>query len=100
MGVISGVISIVMEVELAHWLGEGLKVNVCRPILAVLMVAGFQLPVIPGIFDDINGRAEAVLNWQYGPIALKIGVIEFVMVITPVVFKELQLLPEVEIVYV
>ena len=43
------------------------------PAVAVLIVAGLQVPVIPLV--DVVGNAGAVLFWQSGPIAVNVGVI-------------------------
>ena len=42
------------------------------PAVAVLIVAGLQVPVIP--LFDVVGRTGAVLFWQSGPIAVNVGV--------------------------
>ena len=52
------------------------------PTVAVLMVAGFQVPVIPLV--EVAGKTGATLFWHSGPIALKIGAILFVIVISKV----------------
>ncbi len=41
--------------------------------MAVLMLAGFQVPVMPSI--EVVGKAGAMLFWQSGPIWAKVGVI-------------------------
>jgi hypothetical protein len=41
------------------------------PPVEVLIVAGFHVPVIP--FVDVVGKAGAVVFWQSGPIAAKVG---------------------------
>jgi len=43
------------------------------PATDVLIVAGFQIPVIP--FVEVAGRVGAVLFWQIEPIAVKIGAV-------------------------
>lgn len=40
--------------------------------MAVLIVAGFHVPVTP--FDDVVGSAGAVLFWHKGPICVNVGV--------------------------
>src|SRR5512133_227482 len=60
----------------AHCPAAGVKVYVVVPIAAVLIVAGFQVPVVP--LDDMPGSNGAVAPWQSGPIAAKVGVTEFV----------------------
>jgi hypothetical protein len=47
---------------------------VAVPIVAVLMVAGFHVPVIAGIFIELAGSAGAVEFWHNGPIAVNVGV--------------------------
>ena len=42
------------------------------PVTAELIVAGFQVPVIPLV--DIDASNGAVEFWQSGPICVKIGV--------------------------
>ena len=42
------------------------------PVLDVLMVAGFQVPVIP--LFDVVGKAGAAMFWHSGPICVKDGV--------------------------
>ena len=43
------------------------------PALAVLIVAGFQVPVIPLL--EVVGRVPGVAPTQYGPKVLNVGVI-------------------------
>ena len=52
------------------------------PTEAVLIVAGFHVPVIP-LVDGV-GKAGAMLFWQSGPIAAKAGVMLLVIVISTV----------------
>ena len=52
------------------------------PGTAVLITAGFQVPVIGGMFVEAEGNTGAMLFWQSGPIAANVGVICGVMVIT------------------
>ena len=42
------------------------------PRVAVLIVAGLHVPVIPLL--DVVGNAGAVLFWQSGPICVNVGV--------------------------
>jgi hypothetical protein len=46
------------------------------PTVAVLIVAGLQVPLMP--LFDVVGRAGAAEPWQSGPIAAKVGVMEVV----------------------
>ena len=50
-----------------------MNVYVVVPAVAVLMVAGLHVPVIP--LFDVAGSVGAVLFWQSGPIAVNVGVI-------------------------
>ena len=50
-----------------------MNVYVVVPGVAVLIVAGFHVPVIPLL--DVVGKTGAVLFWQSGPIAVKAGTI-------------------------
>lgn len=52
---------------------EGVKVYVLVPAVAVLIVAGLQVPVIPLV--ELAGNAGAVLFWQSGPIAVNAGTV-------------------------
>jgi hypothetical protein len=49
------------------------KVYVVVPTVAVLIVAGLHVPVIP--FVEVEGKAGGVEFWQSGPRAVKTGVI-------------------------
>ena len=53
------------------------------PIVDVLIVEGFQVPVI--LLFDVTGSAGAIEFLQNGPIWVKVGVISGVMVISIVV---------------
>jgi hypothetical protein len=46
------------------------------PIVTVLIVSGFQVPVIP--LFDVPGRVGADVFWQSGPIWVNADVIEVV----------------------
>ena len=48
-----------MVVLLPHWPAEGVNVYVTVPGVAVVIVAGFHVPVIP--FDEVVGRFGAAL---------------------------------------
>ena len=52
-------------------LSAGVKVYVVVPGVAVLIVAGLQIPVMP--FAEVVGRAGGVEFWQRGPICAKDG---------------------------
>lgn len=57
-----------------------------RPGAVVLIVAAFQLPLIPLL--DADGNAGGVLFWQSGPICVKEGVMELVITISIVTGTE------------
>ncbi|KAF5030964.1 hypothetical protein DSECCO2_632680 [anaerobic digester metagenome] len=81
VGTISSVITMSMVVGTPHWSGSsGVKVKVKVPAMAVLMVTGFQVPVMPS--REAAGRAGATLFWQRGPICAKAGVISSLINIT------------------
>lgn len=48
-------------------------------------MAGFQVPVIAGKLVELKGKVVGVVFSQKGPMAAKLGVIEFDMVISIVV---------------
>ena len=50
-----------------------MNVYVVVPAVAVLIVAGLQVPVMPLL--DVAGNVGAVLFWHSGPIAVNDGVI-------------------------
>ena len=50
------------------------------PIAAVLIAAGDHVPVTP--FAEVNGKTGAVLFWHSGPIAVNVGVMLVVTVIS------------------
>jgi hypothetical protein len=88
MGVKVGVISVVMTISmvtaLAHCPGAGVKVYVVVPFVAVLMVAGLQVPVTAGLLVELAGKAGGVEFWQRGPMGVKVGVISVVMTMSMV----------------
>jgi hypothetical protein len=57
----------------AHWPADGVNVYVVVPAVAVLIVAGLHVPVIP--FVEVVGSVGAVEFWHSGPIAVNVGVI-------------------------
>src|SRR4030095_5866057 len=61
-GVICVVITTSIVAVAAHWPAVGVKVYVVVPNVAVLIVAGLQVPVMPLV--DVAGNAGAVLFWQ------------------------------------
>jgi uncharacterized membrane protein len=52
--------------------------------VAVLIVAGFHVPVTAGLLVELVGKAGGVEFWQSGPIWVKVGVISVVMTISMV----------------
>ena len=56
-GVTSGSVTIAIVAVVAHWPADGVKVYVTVPGVAVLIVAGLQVPVMP--FVEVPGRASA-----------------------------------------
>jgi hypothetical protein len=72
VGVICAEITILMVAVVPHWPAAGVNVYVVVPTVAVLMVAGLQVPVTP--FLDEVGRAGAVAFWHSGPIWSNVGV--------------------------
>lgn len=61
-----------MLVVVPHCPASGVKVYVVVPAVAVLIVAGFQVPVI--LLFDVVGSAGAAEFWHKVPIAGKVGV--------------------------
>lgn len=57
----------------AHWPADGVKVYVVGPGMDVLMVDGFQVPIIPLL--DVVGNVGAVSFWHSAFIWVNIGVI-------------------------
>ena len=82
VGVTFGVIVIVKVVVNAHCPAVGVNVYV---VVAVLLIAGDQVPVIPLV--EVVGNAEIVAPEQYGPTAANVGVTFGVIVIVIVCVK-------------
>ena len=78
-GVICGSIVMINVAGIAHCPADGVKVYVVVVAIAVLIVAGLHVPVIPLV--EVVGNAGGVLFWQSGPIAVNVGVICGLMVI-------------------
>jgi hypothetical protein len=55
----------------AHCPAPGVKVYVVVPTVAVLIVAGLHVPVIP--FVEVAGKPGAALFWQSALIAVNVG---------------------------
>ena len=64
----------VIVVVVPHCPALGVKVYTVDPAEAVLMVAGFQVPVMP--FSEVAGNVPGVAPVQYGPSWVKVGVAE------------------------
>ena len=73
----AGVIWFDMEifkvVVVPHCPGSGVNVYVFVPTVAVLITAGFHVPVMP--FVELNSNAGGVEFWHSGPIVTNVGVI-------------------------
>ena len=74
VGVIEFVISISIVATEAHCPASGVKVYVAIPTIDVLMVNGFQVPVIGVELVELVGKTGAEAFKHKGPIALKVGV--------------------------
>jgi hypothetical protein len=48
------------------------------PAVAVLIVPGLHVPVIAGMFDELDGSTGGVEFWQIGPICVNVGVMDVV----------------------
>ena len=57
------------------------------PTVAVLTVAGLQVPVMGVLLVELPGKFGAAVPWQTGPIAANVGVIDPVISISKVVVK-------------
>jgi hypothetical protein len=77
-GVIEDETSIISLMVEAHCPSDGLNSYVVVPTDDVLMIAGIHVPMMP--FVDVKGRSGGAEPWQSGPIGLKIGVNELVIV--------------------
>src|SRR5678816_3509037 len=82
-GVTCAAIVISIDTGPAHWPASGVKVYVVVPAAAVVMVAGFQVPVI--LLLDTAGNAGAAAPTQSGPIAVNVGATGSVTVTSKVV---------------
>ena len=82
-GVSCAVIVMLNVVVVAHCPPAGVNVYVDVPAVAVRLVAGLHVPVMPLL--DVAGNVGAVLFWQSGPIAVNDGVICGLMVTLSVV---------------
>jgi hypothetical protein len=69
-GVILGFTVMVIVAVVAHWPAVGVKVYV---VVAVLLIAGDQVPVI--LFVEVVGNAAKVAPLQTGAICVNVGVI-------------------------
>ena len=80
VGVIWLVITMSMVTTAPHCPASGVNVYVAVPVVAVLIVAGLQVPVM--LLLDVNGNNGAVEFWQSGPINVNTGVIWLVITIS------------------
>jgi len=78
VGVMELVTTISIDVDDAHCPAAGVKVYVVVPTVAVLIVAGLQVPVMAGILVELAGSKGATDPWQRGPIWVNVGVMLFV----------------------
>jgi hypothetical protein len=62
-----------IAIVVAHWPAVGVNVYTVVPAEAVLMTAGFHVPVIPLV--DVPCNTPGVTPAQYGPKAVNVGVI-------------------------
>ena len=80
-----GVIPVTTEMFILKVVGQlpefGVKVYDVVPVLEVLMVAGFQVPVIGGLLVELVGRTGGVELRHNGPMAVKVVVVCGVIVI-------------------
>ena len=84
MGVICGVTVISNVFVVAHCPTLGVNVYVTVPLADVFIVDGLHVPGIGVAFVELPGNTGAAEFWQSGPIALKVGVICGVIVISNV----------------
>jgi hypothetical protein len=80
VGVSWAVMVISIVVVEAHCPAFGVKVYVVVPVLAVLIVAGFQVPVIPLL--EVAANVGAIAFWHNGPICVNVGMIELLIVMS------------------
>ena len=64
LGVAASFTVTVIVLTLAHWSALGVKVYTWEPAIAVLMTAGDQVPVIGGVFVELEGKTPGVAFWQ------------------------------------
>ena len=72
-GVICGSIVMINVAGIAHCPADGVKVYVVVVAIAVLIIAGLHVPVMPLV--EVVGNAGATLFWHNGPIGVNAGVI-------------------------
>ena len=82
VGVTCGSIVTLNVAVVAHCPAAGVNVYVVVPAVAVLIVAGFHVPVMPLV--DVVGNAGALEFWHSGPIAVNVGVTCALMVMLSV----------------
>jgi hypothetical protein len=72
VGVTCGLMVTLKVVAVAHCPADGVNVYVVVPAVAVLIVAGFHVPLMPLL--DVVGNVGAAAFWHSGPIAVNVGV--------------------------
>ena len=77
-GVVPAVIVMTIVVVVEHCPVAGVNVYDLVTAVDVLIVAGFQVPIIP--FVDVDGKPGAAEFWQSGPMRLNIGAIWLLIV--------------------
>ena len=82
VGVTCGLTVMLNVTVVAQLPADGVNVYVVVPAVAVLIVAGLHVPLIP--LFDVAGNVGAVEFWQSGPIAVNVGVISGFMVMVSV----------------
>jgi len=60
VGVVAAFTVTVMVLSVAHWPASGVNVYTWGPDVAVLMTAGDQVPVIGGVFVELDGKTPGV----------------------------------------
>ena len=74
VGVARELIVMLRVAVVAHCPAVGVKVYTVVPGVAVLMLAGFQLPEMAGTLVEIIGNDGGTEFWHKGPIVAKVGV--------------------------
>ena len=72
VGITWGLTVIFIVDVVAHWPAAGVKMYERVPAVAVLTIAGFQVPVTPLL--DVVGKTGAVEFWQSAAICENVGI--------------------------